>query len=267
MQNPEFEVEFLNRVFRRTHSRPLASLREDFCGTAAITCAFAATKHARRAVGIDLDAPTLAVARDRHLARLKPAHAARVQLIRADALAPPSQAASAFDAICALNFSYWVFRARDTLVRYFRSAHSALSPGGLFAIDFMGGADCHVLTTDRSRKWLKGFGPFTYVWQHASVDPITASTTCNIHFEFPPFPRTSPRFRAPRPAPMRNAFVYHWRLWSIAELTDALREAGFSTVTTYWEGETATGEGNSVFSPRRQGTPDKSYVGYLIAQR
>jgi len=264
VQNAEFEVEFIQRVFRRPAGRPLSILREDFCGTAAITCVFARSRQARRAVGIDLHGPTLDVARTRHVAALPPEASAKVQLVRADALAPPAGVGRSFDAVCALNFSYWVFRERATMLRYLRACRDALTDRGVLVLDFMGGAECHVPTTDRSRRWLRGFGPFTYVWEHKTYDPITAHTTCAIHFEFPPDRR---RPRAKRPAPIRDAFVYHWRLWQVAELRDLLAEAGYSRVECHWEGETERGEGDGVFRPRTRGTPDRSYVGYLVAQR
>ena len=51
------------------------------------------------------------------LSRLSPASRRRVTLINADVLRVQTEPV---DVIAALNFSYWVFRERRVLLRYFR---------------------------------------------------------------------------------------------------------------------------------------------------
>src|SRR5688572_8118187 len=41
VQDPEIEIAFINRVYKKTHGRLPVSLREDFCGTALFCAAWA----------------------------------------------------------------------------------------------------------------------------------------------------------------------------------------------------------------------------------
>jgi hypothetical protein len=57
-----------------------------------------------------------------------------------------------------------------------------------------------------------------------SFNPIDHHLVCDIHF----------RFRNGHT--LRRAFHYDWRLWTLPEIEDALREAGFRDVHFYIEG-------------------------------
>lgn len=259
VQNPEHEVEFLDRVFRKLRGRRPRSLREDFCGTAWIAAEWVKSHPERVATGLDLDRPTLEWARRHVVNGLAPAARARLSLVRADVLTPP-KSVGRHEIVIAYNFSYWIFTQREVLRRYFETVRRGLTRDGVFVLDLMGGAECHEEVTDRTRCWMPRDratgvgGPYTYVWEHAMFDPITARTTCRIHFEFPKGPA------------LRNAFVYHWRVWELMELRDLLREAGFAKTRVYWEGENAQGGGNGVFRERTKGTADRAFVAYLLAE-
>jgi hypothetical protein len=102
---------------------------------------------------------------------------------------------------------------------------------------------------------------FVYEWDQASYNPITSDMTCRIHFRFPDRTR------------MKNAFEYHWRLWTLPEIRELLSETGFSKVTVYWEGDELdkkgepTGEGSGEFSPSETGSADPAYISYITAER
>lgn len=265
VQSPEAEIDFIDRAFRRLKGRLPRTLREDFCGTGLLACQWAGRRPGNLARGLDLDPKPLKWGEENNRGPLRAHVRERVQLVRADVLKPPAlpvEARAGFDVVAALNFSYWIFHERATLLSYFTKAREQLAPDGLLLLDFMGGGDCHMRCTDRNRRNLKGFGPFTYLWEHAEVEPIAGRTVCKIHFEFPP---TSSRPR--RIKPMRNAFVYDWRLWGVRELCDILTDAGFNGTRVFWEGEKADGSGNGIFRESRTGTPDRSYVGYIVAER
>ncbi|HYC76896.1 MAG TPA: class I SAM-dependent methyltransferase, partial [Planctomycetota bacterium] len=119
VQDPERDVRLLERIHARVAKRPLRVFREDFCGTAALSATFVRRGEGRRAIGVDLDASTLAWGRRAHLAPLPPETRARVSLVRADVRAPSRVRA---DLTAAFNFSWQVFRAREDLHAYFRSA-------------------------------------------------------------------------------------------------------------------------------------------------
>ncbi|MBM3317732.1 MAG: class I SAM-dependent methyltransferase [Candidatus Eisenbacteria bacterium] len=244
VQNPPADVGFMQRTFRQHRGRPPRILREDFCGTAAMCAAWVKAHQRNRAWGIDLDERTLNWGIRRHLLPLGPP-AARVTLIRQDVLAPVDFKS---DVIAAFNFSYFAFKDRDTLRRYFSAARAALVRDGILYLDLFGGPESMDLREEQTE--LEGF---TYVWDQAALNPITHEITCHIHFDFPDGSR------------LAHAFSYRWRLWQIPEVEDLLREAGFRRSMVYWEGtERKTGEGNGVYRPSRKGDNAPAFVCYLL---
>jgi cyclopropane fatty-acyl-phospholipid synthase-like methyltransferase len=155
------------------------------------------------------------------------------------------------DIVAAFNFSYWVFRERASLRRYFRRVREALRRDGVFMLDAYGGADAVREMRERDDR-----GSFTYIWDQAEYDPVSAATTCHIHFAFPDGSR------------LNRAFSYHWRLWTLAELREVLAEAGFSASRVYWEGtDPENGEGNGIFTPAERGEADQAWVAYIVAEK
>ncbi|MFW5878829.1 MAG: class I SAM-dependent methyltransferase, partial [Myxococcota bacterium] len=176
VQCPENEIHFLDRVFKKTYGRRPLSLREDFCGTGLLCAEWVKSHRHRTAVGLDLDPAVLEWGRVHNLAPLGE-HASRMKLERADVLKARGHGT---DLICAFNFSYWVFKKRTELVRYFRGARASLGPEGLFVLDLLGGPDAQC--TLEESKTLPGF---KYLWEQATFNPIDHHMTCAIHFSFP----------------------------------------------------------------------------------
>jgi SAM-dependent methyltransferase len=214
VQDPEGELELIERVLRRA-GRPARRLREDFSGTALLAAAWVAAGPNRSAVAVDRDRAVHAWARAHRLPALGPA-SARLRLVRADVRRGPE---GPFDAIVALNFSYQVFRTRGALRQYLLAARRALAPGGAVILDVFGGWEAQRALTERRR--LRGGA--TYVWEQESFDPISSRLRCSIHFELAGGRR------------LRRAFRYDWRLWTIPELGELLREAGFARVEVFWD--------------------------------
>lgn len=263
VQCPEAEVGFVSRQFQRLRGRPARTLREDFCGTGAVAAEWVRSHGQRRAVGLDLDGPTLAEGQRRHIDPLGAEQRSRVRLVRADVLRPPRIAAPGsgvgrgvwggwrgFDVVCAFNFSYWVFGDRATLRRYFEAARRALAPDGVMALDLFGGSDSMLVQQERRR--CRGF---TYVWDQRSYDPASGAYDCRIHFEFKDGTR------------LRDAFCYRWRLWTAPEVREVLSEAGFARVRLYAEGDDGRGGGNGIYREVERFDPDRSFVAYLVAER
>lgn len=247
VQDPKWEMEFVERVFHERRGHAPRVLREDFCGTALAACEWVRRSPAHRAVGVDLDPEVLAWARARNVAKLAPSAARRLTLIEADVLQAETVPA---DILLAFNFSYWIFKERGTLKRYFERARMHLAPQGLLLLDAYGGYDAF-----REMRERQDFGRFTYIWDQAEYDPVSGHTTCHIHFHFPDGSR------------LQRAFSYHWRLWTLPELRELLLEAGFSRVLVYLEGsDKAGGEGNGVFSLAERGEADPAWIAYLIAE-
>ncbi len=85
--------------------------------------------------------------------------------------------------------------------------------------------------------------------------PVTGDLTCHIHFRFPDRSRID------------KAFTYDWRLWTLPELRELLDEAGFRTVTVFWEGDDGDGGGNGEFTPDPAGEADAGWIAYLVAEK
>jgi hypothetical protein len=159
------------------------------------------------------------------------------------------------DVVLASNFSWWVFKERAILLKYFRSVRSSLTSRGVFILDTYGGPDAIDELRERRQIGGKSKGGFTYIWDQEKFDPITNETLCHIHFRLNDGSR------------IRKAFTYDWRVWSIPETQDALADAGFKRSTVYWEGEDGNGEGDGVFRPRKHGESCPAFIAYIVAER
>ena len=246
VQNPDYDAEFVHKFFKRYRKRPARLLREDFCGTFIFCCEWVKLHEKNRAIGVDLHKPTLAWGRKNNLTQLSAKQQERIQIENENVLhvkTPP------VDLITAFNFSYFLFKTRPQLKAYFQSAYDSLDDDGMLILDAFGGSES--LLEQEERRECEGF---TYVWEHAFYNPLTSEMKCKIHFEFDDG------------SELRNAYVYDWRLWNLAEIRELLDEVGFKTVDIYWEGtEEETGEGNGVFRKTTKGEACQSWIAYLMA--
>jgi hypothetical protein len=207
----------------------------------------------------------MAWGRKHNLSKLKEEQRSRVDLHRGNVLhagkhADASGKVRGFDAVLAMNFSYWCFRERVAMLEYFRAVHGSLDRRGVFFLDFYGGSDSMKILKETRRIAARpggGYGSpgFTYVWDHAAYNPISGDITCYIHFRFADG------------SEMKRAFRYDWRLWTIPEIRDVLTDAGFKRVTVYWEGDDGKGGGNGIFRAATKGDPSQSFIGYIVAER
>jgi hypothetical protein len=248
VQDPDTDVVRVRRMYERIYGATPRTLREDFCGTAAFASAWVRMHRDNRAWGVDLDPEPLDWGRRHNVAKLKPEQASRLALLQEDVRTARTPKA---DVLVAFNFSFFLFKQRAELLRYFKRCHAHVKDRGIFAIDAYGGPESMQKRQDRRK--CEGF---TYVWDQSRYDPITHDATCHIHFEF----RDGSK--------IERAWTYHWRLWTVAELRELLAEAGFATTTVYWEGtELATNEPNGVFRPREHAEEDPAWIAYIVAAR
>ncbi len=246
VQTPDVDVAFVSKLFKKKTKRAAMSLREDFCGTGAFAAEWVRSKRERTAVGLDLCEETLAVAQVRQADTLKRA-SDRLHFVKGDVLEGTQEKS---DVIVAFNFSYCCFKERETLLAYFKRARNDLNADGCFALDIHGGVEVFAELeeeTDHKR--------FSYVWDQEPYDPINGYAFRKIHFRFPDGTE------------MKDAFVYDWRLWGLAEMRDILRDAGFSDVVVYWEGTTKKGDGDGIFSKADTGVNDDAWIAYVVAWR
>ena len=259
VQNVEAEIDFVDATFRELRGRDAVRLREDFCGTGNTSCEWVRRRESNLAYGLDIDAETLAWGREHMVGALEPAQRERVILHERNVLEPGD--AAGMDAVLAMNFSYWLFMTRAAMVEYFRSVHTSLNDDGLFFQDFYGGSETMEERTDERECKLPNGGRFTYIWDQHRFKPVTGEVECRIHFKFKDGSK------------MQDAFVYHWRLWSLPELQEMLAEAGFRKTTVYWEGDEldddgeATGEGNGEYTPEAEGEADPAFICYIVSEK
>lgn len=245
VQAPDEDVSFIRRVFRREFGRTATTLREDFCGTALMSCAWVKKSDKNRAFGVDLDAEPLEWGREHNVSRLKEKQAQRLELIEGNALdggTPP------VDVVAALNFSYFCFHTRAELLAYFKQAYANLDKEGLLVLDLEGGWEALDETTEEREE-----DNFTYIWEQEKFNPIDHRARCAIHFEFEDGSR------------MDHAFTYEWRIWMLPEIRDALHEAGFERVEVYWEGwDEEEGEGDGNFTLQQSAENCESWIAYVV---
>lgn len=246
VQNPEAEVEFIDRAFHDEYGHVPDFLREDFCGTAYLSCTWVAHRESNSALGVDLDGPTLDYGREHHAPALGGA-VDRLRLVQADVREVAEPRA---DVVAATNFSWWCFHDRRALVSYLRKCRAALRDEGMLMLDIYGGPEAQVPQLEE-----RDCEGFTYVWDQDEFNPITHAYRCKIHFRFPDGTE------------MTDAFTYDWRLWSIPEARELLLEAGFRKTKVYWEGADEDGEPDGVFVPSEEGDTSSAWVAYVVAFR
>lgn len=248
VQEPEADVSFLRRVFKKRFGRPPRRMREDFCGTALLAATWVSRHAENEAWGVDLDPEPLAWGLEHNLKPLSESRRARVHLVEGDVLTARTPPA---DVTVAFNFSYFLFKTRRELLTYFRKARSTLAKEGILFLDAYGGADAQ----QRQLETREHDG-FDYQWDQDRFDPITHDVVNHIHFVLPGRRK------------MKRAFTYEWRLWSLPEICELLEEAGFSDVGVYWEGtDSKSDEGNGIFTRREHAPDDPAWIAYVVAQR
>ncbi len=251
VQDVESEIDFVDQTFQRIRGRKAEVLREDFCGTAATTCEWVKRRVGNRGFAIDNDPEVLDWGREHNVGRLPADSQQRAALIEGDVLEVETEPV---DALLAMNFSYWLFQQRRTMLEYFRRARRALKPDGLLFLDAYGGWDAH-RTISEEREVEGEIGEYDYIWDQDEFDPINHRMRCYIHFKFADGSR------------LKKAFSYTWRLWSLPELRDLLEEAGFGGIRFYWEGADEDGEGNGEFEEVESAESDPGWICYIVAER
>ncbi len=221
LQNPAADVGFFRYLYRELRGRNPKRLREDFCGTFGVCREWVKLGPDYRAHGRDLSGEALDYGRAHYLPTLTPSQRRRLTLARENVLTPGPAA----DLILAQNFSYFNFKERATLKRYFVNCRKSLRSGGVLALDIFGGPGTHTRVFERT-----AYPGFVYYWEQYGFDPVTHEARVAVHFK----PKGSKI--------VRDVFTYDWRLWTIPEVRELLAEAGFKKSHVYWEGADKTGK-------------------------
>jgi hypothetical protein len=131
---------------------------------------------------------------------------------------------------------------------YFANVRARLPEGGVFFVDIFGGSACYEALVEETKH-----KKFKYVWEVESFDPISNESDFSIHFKLGKKKK-------------KKVFSYSWRMWSIPEIRDIMRDAGFSKTHVYWEGTTKKGEGDGIFTRQEAGEACEAWIAYIAAE-
>ena len=247
VQSPELDLRFMRKCYRTLRRKEPYVFREDFCSTFALSCEWVKMGPLYKSVAVDIDSQPLKYGKEKYLLHLKPHQQKRVRVINTNVLNKNTAKA---DIIGALNFSYFTFKKRVELKKYFFNCLKLLNSNGLLIIDCFGGTQCFEKNEEQT-----DYGSFIYFWDQRSFDPITHHSLFHIHYK-----RKGEKKQ-------NRAFSYNWRLWMIPELKDLLQEVGFHKVHIYWEGTDKKGEGNGHFTRRKKGEECESWIAYIVSEK
>lgn len=249
VQSPDVDVEFFQKEYRTLTKREPVTFREDFCGTFSLCCEWVKLDPNYQAIGYDLDSEPLQYGKEHYFSLLSDDQKSRVKVEEADVLSEGLQKA---DIICAVNFSYFIFKEREQLKSYFQNAHKGLNEDGVFILDIFGGSQCQEANEEETEHEDEGF---SYYWDQDNFNPVNNHAQFYIHFR-----RHGEKKR-------REVFSYDWRLWTIPEIREILQEAGFSKSHVYWEGTDEDGGGDGEFTRTEEGEECEGWIAYIFAEK
>lgn len=245
VQSPKEDIRFFKKTYYHYFKKNPKIFREDFCGTFYVAYHWVKNHSQNKAIAIDQDKEPIKYGKKHHLSKLSDSQKSRLKIIKQNVLNKNLPKA---EIITVSNFSYFIFKDRANLLKYFKNIKKSLFKKGLFIIDVMGGSDCENLSEEKVEH--KGFN---YYWEQDHFDPIDNTARFHIHFK-------------KKAGKKQKAFTYNWRIWSLPELKDTLESAGFSKVHVYWEQSDKSGEGNGVFKKSKKGEICDTWIAYLVCQ-
>lgn len=246
------------RFLRAIHGGSPRVLGEDFSGGGAIAKEWVRLFRGARAVAVDLD--------EEPLERLRKVKG--ITVVCDDV----RRAKQRVDLIADLNFSICELHTRRELVAYLKHARTRLGRNGVFVCDVYGGSDAFYTGVIEERKVGPNGEKIVYEWEQRHADALTGRVVNAMHFKVSPRGakggRESKRGKTSPSVVLRDAFMYHWRLWSVPELREAMSDAGFSRTEVYPRfAEAVDSEGNFYVSPIEDPTEvGDSFSVYVVAR-
>jgi len=258
VQSPDTDVELFERIYREVSRSKAQVLREDFCGTHRIATEWVRSSKSREALALDIDPEPLTIGKQRNLIELEEAELKRIDVKRQNVLTPTK---TKTDLIVACNFSFYIFKEREELLRYFLAAKQSLKKKGLLILEMVGGPGFedapfkekrsykHERGKKRGKRW------FSYEWEQRSFDPIHREGEYAINFKL-----TGGK-------ELKNAFVYDWRVWTVPEVSDCLRDVGLSKQAVYWTDYDDDGDPTDEYRQTVTAENDDTWICYLVAAK
>jgi hypothetical protein len=247
VQSPKMHIESFNSMYKEITGESPHHLREDFCGTFLFSTEWVKAHDQNTALAVDLDPEPTAYGKKKHWSRLSPSQKKRVQVVNANVLKTTAKK----DLIVACNFSFCIFKQRELLLKYLKSCVKSLNSKGCLILELAGGPG--MIAPLRESKTVR-VGPnkkFKYIWHQKSFDPITHDALFSIHFKFQDG------------SSLKDAFIYDWRMWTIPEVRELMKEAGFKKSCVYWESE-HKGQGTGEFVQMNKGDNAYSWIAYIV---
>ena len=246
VQAPLEDIDFFKKTYKSIYKKKSPHLfREDFCGTFYIAYHWVKDDPKNKAIAIDKDKNPLNYGKKRHWSQLTTEEQKRLKFLNKDILESNLPKA---DIISVSNFSYFILKERTLMLRYFKNVRKSLTKKGLFIVDAVGGPACEDITEEENQH-----EDFSYYWDQDFFDPISRRARFYIHFK-----RKGEKKRL-------KQFSYEWRLWTLPELKEILKEAGFSKVYIYWEESDKKGEGTGVYKKTKKGELCETWIAYLVS--
>lgn len=238
----------LTAFLRALHGARPRALAEDFAGSAAHARAWCASERGAMAVAIDLDPEALSRA-----------VAPGVTTLCVDlAWWTPREDHPRADVLYVGNYSIGYLHERDTLSRYLRGARARIADGGLIALDTYGGAAAWRTGAVVRDHALEGGLRLRATWEQRRADPLRARVVNALSL------------RVDRDGDVQvdlpDAFVYDWRLWTPAELAEALAANGFSAPEFHARLGDASAPPRPVEDPAELGDPEDRWSVCLAAR-
>lgn len=257
VQGVAHDLDFATRVFKKKRNRKPLTVREDFCGTAALACEWAGRSPKHRAWGVDIDQPTLDWGLKHNVPYIGEKNTPP-ELICSDVMTAKTPPA---DLLFALNFSYCIFKTRDLLRDYFKTARKALNKDGLLILDLYGGTEA--IEAKLEPRDVDSFvakdgtkiPAFEYIWDQDVYNVIDHHVVNYIHFKIPGIGK------------IKKAFTYDWRLWTLPEVQELLLEAGFKEAEVYLHGWDKDGESDETYRKRTNYENALGWVAYIVGTK
>ncbi len=245
VQNPEGDLEIINREYFKIFKKKPLLLREDFSGTSLLSHHWVKQGEEYKAFAVDLDPVPLDYGIRNHSSGLSHSEKQRLKIIQGNVLDP---FLNKVDVVVAFNFSYFIFKKREDLLNYFKAVKKSIGDNGVFIIDLFGGTEAFQEFEEKTK-----FKKHIYHWDCKNFNPITGECLYYIHFKV-----GNHKFE--------KVFTYDWRMWGIPELCEIMKDAGLGVVTTFWEGDDGIGGGNGEFYATKDAENCQSWVTYILAR-
>jgi hypothetical protein len=247
VQSTEDEVPLIAQIYEERRGRKPRMLREDFCGTANLACAWVRDNQRHHAVGVDIDSHVLQWGHENNLSQLTPGELRRISLVNDDVLeaSTPPRPTYSSRSISATGYS----SAATSCLRTFRAARRSLA-GTV--------SSCSTSSAVPTRSPNAGSA------RPSAASPSLGAGELRADQRRLPVPHP---LRLSRRVEARRAFSYDWRLWTLPEVRELLAEAGFRRTAVYWEQTGSDGEGNGEYAPAERGDSDPAWIAYVVADR